>query len=437
MFGPDIADDYLRDLRGFLARLQVIDSSTLPFPSQLDAKVAIVDIQVKIRQLAETRFWERAPYWHLGRIGSGASVLMERQFVAVDKRAGSLLSRLEAIPEYLAVLHRLIVPSELPSLYVDMAMRVADGLESFFGRSVPTFANRLDGSITDLIDGSARRAATAVSEFSESLRAQRGKATGSFRVSTEYYDFLLHTYHGVDLNHAELFEWGRDQVLEDRARLEKYAAALNPDVHWTEQVSQIKEHHPNPEGFVDAYAQEMERARTHCIEKNLISIPTTGVCHVRWLPDYMRVGLPIAVMSPSPPFESRFDSDWLITPSDPDAPPSRQSQHRRDNCYAFCKSIAGHETYPGHHLQRTHHKLATRASPIRRYFMAPLFVEGWGLYTEDLLDETGLFDDPAVKLFKLRNALWRSIRVVIDTGLHTRNMPLSEATRLLETGSLA
>ena len=214
--------------------------------------------------------------------------------------------------------------------------------------------------------------------------------------------------------------------------MEDYAKALDPDVHWTEQVNQIKQHHPRPEEFVDAYAHEMKRAREHCIVKDLVSIPGTGVCHVRWLPEYLRVGLPIAVMSPSPSFESGLDSDWLITPIDPDSPCERQSQHMRDNCYAFCKSIAGHETYPGHHLQRIHHKLATEASPIRRYFVSPLFVEGWGLYTEDLLDETGLFDDPGVKLFRLRNALWRSIRVVIDTGLHTRNMSLSEAISLLE-----
>ena len=431
-FGPHVANDHLRDLRGFIARFEKVDSSSLPFSSQLDAAVAIIDAKVKVRQYAETRFWERAPYWHLERLGTGASILMERQYTAVNERAESLVSRLEAIPAYLTALQRFVVPSDLPGAYVDMAMKVAEGLQTFFGKSVPTFAGQLEGSIRGVLSASAQRAAASVADFSKSLHALRGEANGSFRASAEYYDFLLRTYHGVTLDHAELFEWGRDQVLKDRARLEDYAKALDPDVHWTEQISQIKQHHPRPDEFVDAYAREMDRAREHCMEKDLISIPDAGVCRVRWLPEYLRVGLPIAVMSPSPSFELGLDSDWLITPIDSDSPSDRQSQHKRDNCYAFCKSIAGHETYPGHHLQRIHHKLATSDSPIRRYFLSPLFVEGWGLYTEDLLDETGLFDDPGVKLFKLRNALWRSVRVVIDTGLHTRNMSLSEATRLLE-----
>lgn len=431
-FGTDVADDYLRDLHGFAARLEGVDSSSLPFPSQLDARVAIADAKVKARQLVETRFWERAPYWHLERLGNGASLLMERPFAPVQERAESLLSRLEAVPGYLASVQRLIVPSDLPEPYVDMTIRVADGLQTFFGTSVPMFAGQLEGRIASRLTAAARSAAAAVSEFPGSLHEIRGTAGGSFRAGAAYFDFLLDTYHGVPLDHSELFEWGREQVEADRARLEDYAQALDPGVHWTEQVSRIKERHPRPEGFVDAYANEMERARDHCVEKDLISIPDDEVCHVRWMPEYLRVGLPIAVMSPSPGFEPDLVSDWLITPLDPDAPSDRRSQHMRDNCYAFCESIAGHETYPGHHLQRVHHKLATETSLIRRYFVSPLFAEGWGLYTEDLLDETGLFDNPAVKLFKLRNALWRSVRVVIDTGLHTRNMSLAEATRLLE-----
>ena len=431
-FEPEVADDYLRDLHGFVDRLESIDVSASPFSSRLDAKVALVDTRVKARQLVETRFWERAPYWHLERLGTGASVLMQRPFAAVHERAGSLLARLEAVPAYLASLRRLIAPSDLPDQYVDMTIRVAGGLQTFFGTSVPVFASRLEGRVESQLSTAARRAAAAVAEFSGSLDEIRGTTGGSFRAGAEYFDFLLRTYHGVPLDHSELLEWGSDQVEQDRARLEDYAKALDPDLHWTEQVSRVKERHPRPEGFVDAYANEMDRARDHCVRKDLISIPDDEVCHVGWLPEYLRVGLPIAVMSPSPTFEPGLVSDWLITPLDPDAPSHRRSQHMRDNCYAFCESIAGHETYPGHHLQRVHHKLATKESPIRRYFVSPLFAEGWGLYTEDLLNETGLFDDPAVKLFKLRNALWRSVRVVIDTGLHTRGMSLAEATRLLE-----
>jgi uncharacterized protein (DUF885 family) len=175
----------------------------------------------------------------------------------------------------------------------------------------------------------------------------------------------------------------------------------------------------------------MMLAREHCVEEDLITLPEGEVCRMVWLPTYLRASLPIAVMGSSPPFESGLESKWLITPLDPDASPERQKQHMRDNCYAFARSIALHEIYPGHHLQKVHHKLATQSSPMRRYFSSPVFTEGWGLYTEDLFEETGFIHEPPVMLFKLRNALWRSVRVVIDTGLHTRDMSFEEAVGLL------
>jgi hypothetical protein len=228
-----------------------------------------------------------------------------------------------------------------------------------------------------------------------------------------------------------LYEWGLARMAEDRENLDAYARAQDTDRTWIEQIDRVKEDHPQPAEFKDSYEREMWLAREHCVERDLITIPEGEVCHMVWVPEYLRASLPIAVMGTTPPFEKGLESEWLITPLDPNASPERQKQHMRDNCYAFARSIALHEIYPGHHLQKVHHKLATANSPMRRYFSSPVFVEGWGLYTEDLFEETGFIHEPAVMLFKLRNALWRSVRVVIDTGLHTRNMSFEEAVALL------
>jgi uncharacterized protein (DUF885 family) len=136
-------------------------------------------------------------------------------------------------------------------------------------------------------------------------------------------------------------------------------------------------------------------------------------------------------MFTTPPFAAGLKSDLVITSLDTDAPAERQRQHERDNCYAFARSITLHEIYPGHHTQKVHHKLATASVPMRRFFSSPVLVEGWGLYTEDLMEETGFMDEPGVRLFKLRNALWRSARVVVDSGLHTRSMRFEEAVDLM------
>ena len=68
---------------------------------------------------------------------------------------------------------------------------------------------------------------------------------------------------------------------------------------------------------------------------------------------------------------------------------------------------------------------------VLRFVQSPQFVEGWGLYVEDLLEESGFMADDGVRLFKRRNALWRALRIVIDVGLHTGTLSEPEAVALL------
>jgi uncharacterized protein (DUF885 family) len=174
----------------------------------------------------------------------------------------------------------------------------------------------------------------------------------------------------------------------------------------------------------------MDAAAMHTRDADLLTVPDSETCVMRWVPAYQRSSLPLGVMNPVPPYADGLTSQFLITPGDPSATAERQREHQRDNCRAFATSIAGHETYPGHHLQAVHHKLGTPRSSMRRFVRSPQLVEGWGLYVEDLLAETGFMDDHGL-LFKHRNALWRALRVVIDTGLHTGTMSFADAVELL------
>jgi uncharacterized protein (DUF885 family) len=87
--------------------------------------------------------------------------------------------------------------------------------------------------------------------------------------------------------------------------------------------------------------------------------------------------------------------------------------------------MVAHEAYPGHHLQ-----LVTAqglGSQVRRHVWTPVMVEGWALYCEQLMDESGYYADDEARLFQLVNLLWRAIRIVLDVGLHTRGMSPAEA----------
>ena len=417
--------------RSFLTQFASLDPADLNPDARMDLRVAISDVETTIRQHEDLRICERAPYWYLERLGSALSILMRRNFAPAEARGQSLLARLEQAPAYLATAQSNL-SAEAPPIYVEMGLMGAAGLQQFLDEAVSGFSDELPESLGQDILQAKTRTQAALTEFAAFLKVLHGRAQGSFACGPEHFDFLLQRFHLVDFDHTSLHEFGLAEVAKDRARLEAYAVAQDPNRSWIEQIDRVKENHPQPDAFKDTYGHEMVLAREHCVERDLITIPEGEVCHMVWLPAYLRASLPIAVMGTTPPFEPGLESEWLITPLDPQAPPERQKQHMRDNCYAFARSIALHEIYPGHHLQKVHHKLVTETSPMRRYFSSPVFVEGWGLYTEDLFEETGFIHEPPVMLFKLRNALWRSVRVVIDSGLHTRNMSFEDAVTMLQ-----
>ncbi|MGH8964249.1 MAG: DUF885 domain-containing protein, partial [Actinomycetes bacterium] len=279
----------------------------------------------------------------------------------------------------------------------------------------------------------ASRALPALAGFTAAVEELAGRARGSWSCGTEHVEFLLATFHHLDMDAAQLAEHGRHLVARERAALERFAASLDPDRGWQEQIDRIKDHHPRPPEFLQTYGDQMRRAREHTVRHDLVAVPDGEECRMDWVPEYQREGLPLGVMSPSPPYAPGLDSGFLITPADPGAPAERLRQHMRDNCYAFATSIAGHETYPGHHVQYVHHKLGTPPGSILRHFSTPQLVEGWGLYVEDLLAETGFLAGDDVRLFARRNSLWRALRVVVDVGLHTGTLTLDAAVELMQT----
>ncbi len=414
----------------FLDRLRQVDRAGLDADAAMDLDVALVDAETAVRRHEDVQAWRRAPYWYVERLGEAFSGLMDHGAAPAEDRGRHLLARLAATPAYLATAAANHT-ADTPPLHVAMGVTAAQGLDRFVARAVPGFAAALPASLQADLAGAVERVRAALADYSARLEALAAVAAGEFACGAEHFDFLLRRFHLLDHDHRSLAEFGAAQMAADRAALERFAAQLDPHTHWAEQVERIKDHHPRGDEFLEVYRAEMMRAREHCVAHDLLTLPAGEAARVNWLPDYLAAGAPLGLMSTTPPFAPGLISELQITPVDRTAPAERQRQHQRDNCYAFARSIAFHELYPGHHLQQVHHKLATAAAPMRRTFHSPTFIEGWGLYTEDLMEETGFMDDPAVRLFKLRNALWRSARVVVDTGLHTRGMGFEDAVDLL------
>ncbi|MEZ4728146.1 MAG: DUF885 domain-containing protein [Caldilineaceae bacterium] len=427
---PDAFAEEAAKRRAFLRCLQALEPTTLTPDERMDLAVARIDLETALRRLDDLTIWRCAPYWYPEQLGSAFSELMGYAFAPAEERGAHLLARLRATPAYLQTAQRNLTQAT-PALHAAMGIVACNGLQQFLATAIPGFAATLPASLQQELAAAVATVQNALAEFGDFLGKLQAEAQGHFACGAAHFDFLLRHFHLLDFDHQSLYAFGLEQMAQDKAALDRYAQALDPTRSWMEQIERVKDDHPQGDAFCAVYQQEMLRARAHCVAHDLITLPPGEQCAVVWLPEYLRAGAPLGLMHTTPPFAADFAGELRLTALDPTAPAERQRQHMRDNCYAFARSITLHEIYPGHHTQKVHHKLATVHSPMRRYFSSPLFVEGWGLYTEDLMAETGFLQEPAVQLFKLRNALWRSARVVVDCGLHTRSMTFAEAVDLL------
>ena len=99
-------------------------------------------------------------------------------------------------------------------------------------------------------------------------------------------------------------------------------------------------------------------------------------------------------------------------------------------------ALTVHEAVPGHHLQNAlNNELGDSIPKFRRNLYLSAYGEGWGLYTEFLADEMGIYTTPYEKFGKFTYEMWRACRLVVDTGIHAKGWSRDQAVNYMSSNT--
>lgn len=416
------------DMRRCARRLQSeINPLLLSDGDLMDYRLALSLAATNEIVYGHERPWEVNPAMYTSLGLWGCYSLLVHESIPLEERVSAMVSRMHEIPEMLRVSKGNI---ENPApIYVQIAVEIAKSGLSFFRNVIPILASDLPEMADELVFA-GDSAIRAYEEYEEWLwNKAMPHADGDFAIGVRNYEQRLFIQHYLTYGPHDLVVIAERALDEFRAELIETAREIDPQAEWHDLVSRLKDGHPSADGLLSAYQGAIRAARQFIIEHGLASIPEGDSIEVVYTPEFERNTVPYAAYLPPPLFDKLRHGRFWVTPVDSRLSPDQQDDLLRSHCRYTIPVTAVHEGYPGHHLQTMW--AGSRESSMAKATESSLLAEGWAMYCEELMHEEGFYSDPRIRLFQLRNSVWRACRVIIDVGLHTRGMSLEEATRIL------
>jgi uncharacterized protein (DUF885 family) len=419
----------LRDIaldRAHLAAIAAIDPSELSAEARFERDLELHHVRLDLYRAETIRTWERRSTG-ASALGDALFPLFTRDFAPLPERLDAIAARLDAAPRFLTGYRtRAVAPQVGP--WLEMELRASESIPSFLDQILAA-AEAAGPSMSEAARARLRRTAdrakVAIVDQSEWLREILPGATPDWQLGRERYGELLALRAFDGLDDESILEIGYQQLDSNHAARAGAAREIDPNATEAHVVERVKDDHPRT--FDDAllgYRDAMDRARRHLIEHDLVTVPPDERVEVIATPPYLRGVMPFAAYFEPARWDSSPVGIYVVTP-DVDGDPGAMREHYR----ASISNTSIHEAYPGHHLQLA---LAARhPSLTRAQVSAPEFVEGWGMYSEQMMREEGFDDGPEFRLALATDAIWRAARIVLDVLMHRGEVSIEEGASFL------
>ena len=233
-----------------------------------------------------------------------------------------------------------------------------------------------------------------------------------------YYEELAKHYTTTDLTPDEIHDIGLKEIERIRSEMEEIIELVNWDGDFNSFLNYLRTsprfYYDNPDDLFDAYLI-MSKTIDPLLPKLFNVFPRAPYGVIPIPSESAPFTTTAYYNSPSPGRPGYFYANLYK----PDSRPKYE-----------IPVLTVHEAVPGHHFQISIAQELENVPTFRKYQGITAFVEGWGLYSEELGEYINLYDDPYDKFGQLTYDMWRAIRLVVDTGMHYKDWSREDAINL-------
>ena len=242
-----------------------------------------------------------------------------------------------------------------------------------------------------------------------------------------YYAFQVREYATTDLTPAQIHAMGLRQVAQIHAQMEQvfrqvgFKGSYKDFVHYLRTDPRF--YYKDPKQLLDAYRIAAKRVDPLLVNEFPVRILPRVPYGIRPIPASLAPDTYPAYSDP-PAGDGSVAGYMSVNLYKPESRPKYEIQ-----------VLTCHEGRPGHQLQIPIAMELENLPDFRRFDYYSSYGEGWALYTETLCDDMGLYDDPYSRFGYLDYQMWRAVRLVVDTGMHSEGWTRAQAVRYFEDNS--
>jgi len=427
--GPDAREAERRELSARVRELEAISPTDLSPANRIDAQILGARLRERLFTLEELREHEWDPL--VANPAEAVYMLLARDYAPLPDRLESAAGRLAAIPATLASARADL--GDMPKVHVETAVMQLGGTMALITEELDRSLDQAPGSKAG-IEAVRPAAVEALEEHIAWLRSRLPESDRDPRIGEQLFATKL----GLALDAAsdadELLARAEADLVRTEVRLAEVAGRLSGEPANTpglvrRVLDRLAEDHPTDETIVAEATAAYEAARAFSESEGIATMYDDPI-EIIEMPEFNR-GVAVAYCDPPGPLETAdVPTLFAISPTPEDWPPERVESFYREYNSHLIHELSIHEAVPGHMLQLGHWRRFRAPTRVRSAFYSGPFVEGWAVYSEDVMGEHGYRGDELAAQ-RLKMDLRMIINTILDVRVHAHGMTEEEGMRLM------